>query len=185
MPARTLSPGTSSTLGRRPHPSRDPVPKAPQDLLAPLPCDRLSSSRGDSKNGASLPGDLLFAPFRKHFLNEEMRWHLPAEALELGAGCSPSRSSFGSGSGRQPATAGRSPPGWVSPTTVTATSPGRRTGADAEAGGWTAGAGRRGQGLVVGGAASPGSPLRLACRCQKATCRGTGFLPPSSRSPFK
>ena len=107
MPTRTLSPGTSSALGRWPHPSKDPVPKAPQDLLAPLPSDRLSSSRGDSKNGASLPGDLLFAPFRKHFLNEETRWHLPGEALELGAGRSPSRSSFGSGSGRQ---AGSAPP---------------------------------------------------------------------------
>ena len=174
MPARTLSPGASSALGRWPHPSRDPVPKAPQDLLAPLPCDRLSSSRGDSKNGANLPGDLLFTPFRKRFLNEEMWWHLPGEALELGAGRSPSRSSFRLGSGRQPAAADRSPPGWVSPTTVTATSLGRRTGADAEAGGWTAGAGQRGRGLVVGGAASPGSPLRLACGRQKATCRGTG-----------
>lgn len=73
MPARTLSPGASSALGRWPHPSKDPVPKA---LLAPLPCDHFSLSRGDSKNGASLPGNLLFAPFRKCILNEEMQWHL-------------------------------------------------------------------------------------------------------------
>lgn len=112
MPARTLSPGASSALGRRPHPSKDPVPKA---LLAPLPCDHFSLSRGDSKNGASLPGNLLFAPFRKCILNEETQWHLPGEALELAAGRSTSRSSFGLGSGRWPTATGRSPPGWVSP----------------------------------------------------------------------
>ncbi|CAN0403909.1 unnamed protein product [Rangifer tarandus platyrhynchus] len=50
MPARTLGPGASSALGRHPPPSRDPIPKALQDLVAPLPSDRCSSSRGDSKN---------------------------------------------------------------------------------------------------------------------------------------